>query len=119
VQHIKGNQACQASSFSSRSPGIASMHKGKVAWNLLKKQPKKKLGEFWAKNNHNKGTSRQCAYYTIECFFFLKPSIATNACKHHDYVFFEFSFGCEYRNRSQKPCWIVVKIVNFLHMFFL
>ncbi len=28
----------------------------------------------------------------MERLFLLKPCVALNACKYHDYVFFEFSF---------------------------
>jgi hypothetical protein len=33
-------------------------------------------------------------------------------------LFYHELFGCEYTFRSQKPCWIVVKIVNFLTYVF-
>jgi len=31
----------------------------------------------------------------------------------------EHMMGCEYRNKSQKSCWIVVKTMNFFTFFFL
>jgi hypothetical protein len=51
VQHTKGDQACQASSFSSKSPDTANMQKGKVTRTSFKKNLKKSWGNFGQKKS--------------------------------------------------------------------
>jgi hypothetical protein len=55
VQHTKKDQACQTSSFNSKSLHTTNMQKGKVAWNLLKKQPNKSWGNFGQKTITTRG----------------------------------------------------------------
>jgi hypothetical protein len=99
VQHIKEDQACQASSFSSKSPGIANMQKGKVAGTSLKKNLKKVWGNFGQKTITTRGQATNGHIIPLNVFFF-EAMYSYECYKHHDYVFFEFSFGCEYRDRS-------------------
>jgi hypothetical protein len=84
--------------------------------NLIKKQPKKNWGNFGHKTITTRGQAAN-GHIIPSNVFFGKPCIVVNACKHHDYVYLISSFGCEYRDRNQKPCWIVVKTMSFIYIY--